>query len=170
MEPAVRGAYARGILVGALVVAVVSNVAEYRAIDREIGTTYASLNRYPTAEPTEIVREHSPTVRERFQLYAELSLWAPDAELLLSPGIALQRDQLIGLGNMRAVYEWDGAMRLTTDEVARIEAHLVAEGEDRHVGPFALAVIPKDVDLLVTIPHGPRLLIIDGRLLDGVDR
>lgn len=170
MKPAARRAFARGILVGALAIAVVANVAEYPAIDREIGTTYASLNRHPTAVPTEIAREHSPTVRERFQLYAELSLWAPGAELLLGPGVVLQRDQLIGLGTVRAVTEWDGAVQLTDDDLARIEAHLVAEGEDRDAGPFALAVIPNDVDQLVTIAHGSRLLIVDGRLLDGLDR
>lgn len=166
MDRPATHAFARGALTGALLVAVAVNVVQFVAIDRQIGRIYAAVNRYPTDDLADLGVAHSPTVKSRFQLYLELRRWAPGADLVVSPGAGLQEDQLVGLGGVGDISGWDGELELTDELTARIDAHVVAEGEDRHAGPFALAVQPAAVDRLVTARDGDRLLLIDDRLLE----
>ena len=161
--------YARGILIGALLLAAVANLAEFKQIDRSIGTIYAAVNRYETADVATLGIGHSPTVRERFQLYLELRRWAPGAEIWLAPRAGLGREQLAGLGGAAEISSWDGEYRLTEDERARIDAHIVATGEDRWAGEFTLAVVPEGVERIITLKPEGTLLLVDVRLLEELD-
>ena len=162
--------YARGILIGALLLATVANLAEFKPIDRSIGTIYAAVNRYETGDVTVIGIGHSPTVRERFQLYLELRRWAPGAEISVAPRVGLGREQLAGLAGAAEISSWDGEYRLTQEEMARVDAHVVASGEDRWAGEFVLAVASEGVERIVTVKPEGTLLLVDVRLLEELDR
>lgn len=161
--------FARGMLLGALLLAAIANVAELRVTDRHLGTTYAAVNRYSSDDLAQVIAEHSPTVRERFQLYLEVRRWAHGADLALSPDTGLIIEQLVGLGGIGRISGWDGQLELSDEMARHIEGHVVAEGEDRVAGPFAIAVLPQNADRLIAIQDGSRLLLIDERLLDEVE-
>jgi hypothetical protein len=162
--------FARGVITGAIMLAVAVNLAQFRVIEREIGLTYAALNRYESAYVADVVAAHTPTVRQRFGLYAELRRWARGAEVFVGPHSGLQRDQLAGLSGMGELHDWDGsAHELSEEEATRIAANVVTEGEDRWAGPFALAVPDRSVERLVSFRLDDTLVLVDGRLLDGFE-
>jgi hypothetical protein len=165
-----RLVFQRGLIIGAVLVAVVVNLAQFRVIDRDMGLTYAAINRYGSADVGDLVAAHTATVRERFGLYAELRTWARGAEVFIGPGSGLQRDQLAGLSEMGELHQWEGSVgELSEHDSARIDANLVAEGEDRSAGPFVLAVADPNVTRLVSLRLDDVLMIVDERLLEGFE-
>ena len=158
---------ARGVILGALALAVIANVAQFPVIERDVGTTYAAINRYEDADVPSIVTVHTPTVRQRFQLYAELRSWARDAEVFIGPRSGLQRDQLVGLSGLGQMHDWTGVDALSDSELARLVGHVVADGEDRWAGPFVIALFDQEVVQLAAIRHDGTLYVADVRLLEA---
>ncbi len=159
-------AYGRGVLLGALLLATVANAADFPRIDREIGSVYAAVNRYPTAELTELTDGHTSVVRERFRLYAELRHWARGADIEVPTDARLRREELAGLADLGEIMSRDGGPRLSQDDLSTIEAHTVATGEDRNSGPYTLAVVPDGVERIIALQIGDRLYLVDARLLE----
>jgi hypothetical protein len=160
--------YARGILVGALLMAVVVNGAEFALIDETMGPNYAAVTRSASDDLVAIGIGHSPTVRERFQLYLELRRWSEGADIVTVRGAGLQRDQLAGLGASGAISSWDGEYVLSPEERVRIEAHTVATGEDRQAGGWVLAVGSGRTERIVVLRQDDRVLLVDATLLEGL--
>lgn len=165
-----RHLYARGMLLGALLLGVVANTADFARVDRELGTIYAAINRYESAEVTELVAAHGPTVRERFQLYTDMRRWAKGTDVQLTPNLGVSSEQLVGLAGAGEISSWDGDHQLSEEELTRVAAHTVASGSDRWAGEYALAVAPEEVETIVLLRQDERLLLIDVRLLPGLRR
>lgn len=154
-------------IVGAIALAVVSNVAQFPIIERDIGTTYGAINRYEDPDVASVVTAHTPTVRQRFGLYMDLRSWASGADIFIGPRSGLQRDQLAGLSRLGTFHDWAGTDELSDDELEGITGHRVADGEDRWAGPYVVALLDRDVAQLAALRQDDTLYVIDVRLLEA---
>lgn len=161
--------YMRGILLGALLLAVVANLGDFRIVDSNMGSVYAAVNRYDSDDLVDLAAEAPPTAHSRFNLSLQLRRWARGADIWTVPGSGLIPELLAGLSDIGAIETWDGQYSLTDEELAAIEAHAVVRGEDRAAGEFTLAVVPQDVETIVAIEHDGHLFLVDARILERFD-
>lgn len=155
----------RGLLVGAIGMAVLANIAQYAAIDREVGTVYSAISRYDTSDIAEIGVDFTPTVRERFQLYLELGRFAAGSDLIVPPGVQVLRAEAVGLGRVAEMRSGEPPVELTAELADRLVADAAATGIDRRLGEFHVAVAPGPVEQLYVVPLDDSVLIVDERLL-----
>jgi hypothetical protein len=71
------------IFIGALVIVVTVNVAQFRAIDDRTNDRYSAINRYSTADIVEIGYRASPHFRQAYGLHLALAQIAPGANVTL---------------------------------------------------------------------------------------
>lgn len=159
-----RTNFGRGLLTGALGLAIAVQLFEFVTIDAEVGSIYAA--RSVPADPDLLVSatELSPTVRERFALYAEIGLAAPDAEVVVWAGSGLSTEQLYGLAGVRSVRTVDAPLELSAELAAELSPRATASGTSRTAGPYVL-VVDDGAETLVAMRQGEELFVVDARLL-----
>lgn len=164
-----RHLYLRGILLGALLLAVVANLGVFPIVEYSMGSVYSAVNRYDSADLVDLAAGAPPTAHARFNLSLQIRRWARGADIWTVPGYGLIPELLAGLSDVGAINSWDGEYSLDDEELAAIEAHAVARGEDRAAGEFTLAVVPEDVEAIVAIEQDGHLFLVDARLLERFD-
>lgn len=145
--------------------AVVGNVAEFAALELETGDEYEAVRIKGGHDAVALVEGHFGSTQQRFLLYAQLRDVAPGARLVVA-GRGFNQEEAVGLGLAEALVRSSGAPPTVDAATARrLDDAVVAEGEHRDLGPYAIAVEGGPVES-VTLVVGPRrAYLADDRLL-----
>jgi hypothetical protein len=151
---------------GALATASLANLAQLPAMERHDETSYHAFVRSDSPDMARLGLDNSPTVRRRRGLYLTLERTAPGVDVIVGPGVALDRWQLLGLGRVADVIEADYDPTTFAPDLD-VSSAVVADDEDGRLGPvpFTIALADDGPRTLVVRVVGERHDLIDLRLV-----
>lgn len=144
------------------------NVAQYPAIELDMSQWYDAVAVKPGHDLDALVADHFGSTQERFELYTQLRELAPGATLQLPSSLNLFDEQLRGLGGLGDVVRTDEELRVDAEVAALLDEEVVAEGDNRTIGPYAIAVRGDGaVSLLVLVAAPERVYLAEESLLEA---
>lgn len=165
-------AFGRLLLIGILIGAVLTNIAQFADIESQNtggGGRYQAINREATSSIIDIGVKHSPHFREAYGLALALAEIAPGAKLLTPSKGTYSGDEfrtrMIGFGRVASIEQlsYDPETFLADFDPSDF---IVASGEGgNHGNPFAIAVGKHPPEEFIVLRRdGPLDLLIDKSL------
>lgn len=155
-------------VVAALFTAATVNVVQFPVLELDTSDWYEAVRIKPGHDLHALVTNHFPSTQDRFELHVQLRELAPGARIVLPDALVGHHEHLRGLGTATEVRPVAQELTISADVAAALADHVVAHGEERSLGPYAIALPDGPVEELVVV-HGPEQAWFVARpLLDRV--
>ena len=151
-----RNLHAPSVVTAVLLVGALMNVAQHPVIEREMSDWYEAVRIKPDHDLRALSEAHFGSTQSRFNLYLQLRDLAPGATVELSPSSALVGEHLLGLSEAAAVVRRDTEAAVDAAVAATLAPFVVAAGEDRDAGAYAIALRDGDSTDRVIVVTGPE--------------
>lgn len=157
------------VVVAAMVTATLVNLAQFPALELELSDWYEAVRVKPGHELPDLVAEHFDSTRARFELYLELREVAPHATVTVPAESAIIDEHLLGLGDAESVVRTDAALTIDASQAAALEPSVVADGYDRDVGDYVIAVGGEGEPTELVLVDGPdHVWLVERALVDAL--
>lgn len=140
------------LVVAALVVGSLANVAEFGDIEREAGNWYRALRVKEGHTLAELEDNHFASTQARFAIYLDARQYAYGAELVVPTGVDLNEEQLAGLAGAGSLVRPDGRIEVSGEVAAALDSMTVDAGDNELIGPYQVVVgIDEEPDRLLFV-------------------
>lgn len=158
--------HAPTVVVTALLVASLANLAQYPSIERDAGDWYRALRVKTGHELPELGDEHFASTQARFSVYLDIREHAYGATLVVPQPVALNPEQLRGLAGAGPLEHPADEIVVSAEVAAGLDTAAVASGDDEYLGPYAVVVPPgEDADRLLVVTGPDRTYLVTPDLL-----
>ena len=156
-------------VVAVMVTAALVNVAQFPALELDMSDWYEAVRIKPGHELLDLVDEHFDSTQARFELYLDLREVAPHATVTIPSDSEIVTEHLAGLSAAEEVARSDAPLTIDASQAAALESSVVADGHDRDVGDYVIALEGDGADVALVLVRGPdRAWLVEQALLDDV--
>lgn len=150
-----------------MITAAMLNVAQFPELEMDMSDWYEAVHIKPGHELPDLIAEHFDSTQARFELYLQIRDRAPNATITVPRGSDIIPEHLLGLGAVDTVVRSDEPSTIDAAVAAALEPLVAAEGYDRDVGDYVIA-LPADgpAEELVLVQGPNRAWIVEAGLLD----
>lgn len=128
------------LVVAALLVASLGNVAQYGDIERDAGNWYRALRVKEGHTLAELEDNHFASTQARFGIYLDIREYAYGAEVVVPTGIDLNTEQLRGLAGAGSLVRPDGLLEVDGEVAAALDAATIDAGDNELIGGYRVVV------------------------------
>ena len=155
-------------VVAAVLTAATVNVVQFPVLELDTSDWYEAVRVKPGHDLDVLLTNHFPSTQERYTLYMQLRELTPGVRVVVPNAYAVYDEHLRGLGAASAVRRIPAELTIDADAARALGEHVVASGEERGFGPYAIALPDGPVEELVVVQGPEQGWIVARSLLDEV--